>query len=81
MIKTFAAALISTCALVRAGNKAAEIEGIMRGEANFGYKKTGSGAEQVMQVQTILSMETIGDNEIIDAAANFFTFACFRSFL
>ncbi len=53
----------------------------MRGGASYGYKLTDSGAAQVMQVQTALSVETLGDNEIIDAAANFFAFACFKSWM
>ena len=80
MMKIFAAALISTCVLA-AESKAPEIADIMKGGATYGYKRTGKGAAQEMQIQTTLSVETLGDSEIINADANYFAFACFKSWM
>ena len=77
MIKTFAAALISACGL--AASDKPEIAGVLKGGASYGLKKTGIAADQILTVQTTLSVETLNELSIIESEDNFFAFACFKS--
>ena len=74
MLKTFSAALISACGLAASP----EIAGVMKGGVSYGFTKTGTGADQILTVQTTLNVETLNELSMI-GTDNFFAFACFKS--
>ena len=69
-MKTFAAALISTCKL--ADSCTLEIDGRMKGGISYGLKKTGLAAEEILTVQTTLKVGTMNEFSIIDSNSQLF---------